>query len=61
VDGLPAAVVSDDDIVLIAEVPMVAVMVVASPAWLLGVNVVLVLLADAPETVLPLVGETEAV
>jgi len=61
VDGLPAEVGSDAENVVIAEVPMLAPMVVASPAWLLGLNEVVALLATVPATVLPEVGESVAV
>lgn len=47
--------------VVIAEVPMVAVTVVASFLWLLGEKDVVVLAAVAPDTVDPEVGDTVAV
>jgi len=59
--GLPATVTMAAEAVVIADVPIVAVMVVESPWWLLGAKEVVALLADVPVVVDADVGDTVAV
>jgi hypothetical protein len=60
-DGLPATVVVAADAVEIALTPTVAVIVVESPAWLLGAKDVVAVATVAPEAVVVEDGVTVAV